>query len=216
MGSFVFGFDGTEQTADRKPTTALQCDQLEAREVPAAVAMNLGGTAWRWTDFEGWRQLANAQASELDVADNAVVVGSGAVYVWVKSSSPDVDLQATISEVRPDGNETFVQSGWMRASELRRRAYVHGIDMPAAAWRAFAAAPPSQHVLAAALREIGVADPRAGSLMENSNVTRMRRPCYVLRCAGCLVTTPSHRRSFSRPGPALAWPTVAATSPSRS
>ena len=38
---------------------------------------------------------------------------------WVKSSTPDVDLQATISEVRPDGSETFVQNGWIRASERK-------------------------------------------------------------------------------------------------
>jgi uncharacterized protein len=43
-------------------------------------------------------------------------VGAGRVDVWVRSSTPDVDLQATISEVRPDGKETFVQNGWVRAS----------------------------------------------------------------------------------------------------
>jgi hypothetical protein len=37
----------------------------------------------------------------------------------VESSTPDVDLQATVSEVRPDGSETFVQNGWMRASERK-------------------------------------------------------------------------------------------------
>ena len=37
----------------------------------------------------------------------------------MKSSTPDVDLQATISEVRPDGKETFVQNGWIRASERK-------------------------------------------------------------------------------------------------
>jgi hypothetical protein len=30
-----------------------------------------------------------------------------------------VDLQATVSEVRPDGYETFVQNGWLRASERK-------------------------------------------------------------------------------------------------
>jgi predicted acyl esterase len=50
---------------------------------------------------------------------NTTVIGSGAVYLWVRSSTPDVDLQATISEVRPDGNETFVQNGWIRASERK-------------------------------------------------------------------------------------------------
>ncbi len=47
------------------------------------------------------------------------VVGAGAVTVWVKSSAPSVDLQATISEVRPDGNETFVQNGWVRGESRK-------------------------------------------------------------------------------------------------
>jgi predicted acyl esterase len=50
---------------------------------------------------------------------DALVIGSGAVYLWVRSSTSDVDLQVAISEVRPDGNETFVQNGWMRASERK-------------------------------------------------------------------------------------------------
>jgi predicted acyl esterase len=50
---------------------------------------------------------------------DTTTVGAGAVHLWVKSSTPDVDLQATVSEVRPDGNETFVQNGWMRASERK-------------------------------------------------------------------------------------------------
>ena len=38
---------------------------------------------------------------------------------WVRSSAPNVDLQATISEVRPDGKETFVQGGWLRANKRK-------------------------------------------------------------------------------------------------
>jgi predicted acyl esterase len=41
------------------------------------------------------------------------------VNVWVRSSTPDVDLQATVSEVRPDGKETFVQNGWLRGDERK-------------------------------------------------------------------------------------------------
>jgi putative CocE/NonD family hydrolase len=54
---------------------------------------------------------------------NATVVGAGALRAWIKSSARDVDLQATVSEVRPDGKETFVQSGWLRTSlrKLDRR-----------------------------------------------------------------------------------------------
>ncbi|HEX3910312.1 MAG TPA: CocE/NonD family hydrolase [Solirubrobacteraceae bacterium] len=53
------------------------------------------------------------------LATDTTAIGGGAVQLWIKSSTPDVDLQATVSEVRPDGNETFVQDGWMRASERK-------------------------------------------------------------------------------------------------
>jgi uncharacterized protein len=45
---------------------------------------------------------------------DTTVIGAGRVDVWVRSSKPSVDLQATISEVRPDGKEAYVQSGWVR------------------------------------------------------------------------------------------------------
>ena len=38
------------------------------------------------------------------------------MHAWVRSSTPNVDLQATLSEVRPDGKETFVQGGWLRGN----------------------------------------------------------------------------------------------------
>ncbi len=53
------------------------------------------------------------------LTSDSTAIGAGAVHLWVKSSTPDVDLQATVSEVRPDGNETFVQNGWIRASERK-------------------------------------------------------------------------------------------------
>jgi predicted acyl esterase len=53
------------------------------------------------------------------LSTDTTAIGGGAVNLWVESSTPDVDLQATISEVRPDGNETFVQDGWIRASERK-------------------------------------------------------------------------------------------------
>ena len=38
------------------------------------------------------------------------------MQAWLRASVPDVDLQVTVSEVRPDGKETYVQSGYLRAS----------------------------------------------------------------------------------------------------
>jgi len=52
---------------------------------------------------------------------NVVVVGAGALHAWIAASAPKVDLQVTVSEVRPDGLETYVQSGWLRAGLHRGR-----------------------------------------------------------------------------------------------
>jgi predicted acyl esterase len=72
---------------------------------------------WTATPPYAWSQDPNhsavAYASAPLSADTAVV-GAGAVNLWVRSSTPNVDLQATISEIRPDGKETFVQGGWVR------------------------------------------------------------------------------------------------------
>ena len=73
---------------------------------------------WKWN----WEQPKEGSAVSYvsaPLASDTTVIGGGAVNLWVKSSTPDVDLQATISEVRPDGNETFVQDGWIRASERK-------------------------------------------------------------------------------------------------
>jgi predicted acyl esterase len=78
----------------------------------------LWGNASQWE----WKWEQNPAGSAVSYAsppltEDTTAIGQGAVYAWVKSSTPDVDLQATVSEVRPDGNETFVQNGWLRASE---------------------------------------------------------------------------------------------------
>ena len=73
---------------------------------------------WKWD----WQQNPAGSAVTYETApltQDTTVVGNGGLHLWVKSSTPDVDLQATISEVRPDGNETFVQNGWLRASERK-------------------------------------------------------------------------------------------------
>ncbi|HEX4437249.1 MAG TPA: CocE/NonD family hydrolase [Solirubrobacteraceae bacterium] len=73
---------------------------------------------WKWNWVQPPAGSAVSYASAPLSADTTAI-GGGAVNLWVKSSTPDVDLQATVSEVRPDGNETFVQNGWIRASERK-------------------------------------------------------------------------------------------------
>ena len=80
------------------------------------------GALWTATPSYEWAQSPDGSAVSYltePLAENTTVIGAGAVKVWVRSSKPSVDLQATISEVRPDGIETFVQNGWVRGDERK-------------------------------------------------------------------------------------------------
>jgi hypothetical protein len=85
------------------------------------------GTGGLWTAAPQYRWDPNPAGTALSyvsspLAANTVVVGGGSVQAWIKASAPSVDLQVTVSEVRPDGKETFVQDGWLRANERKLMA----------------------------------------------------------------------------------------------
>ncbi len=60
------------------------------------------------------------------------MLGAGELQVWVRSKARNVDLQATVTEVRPDDEETFVQGGWLRtdARKLDRELSSLGEPVP--------------------------------------------------------------------------------------
>ena len=68
---------------------------------------------YRWSQHPAGTALSYVSAP---LATDTAVVGGGALAAWIRSAVRSVDLQATVSEVRPDGQETFVQSGWLRTS----------------------------------------------------------------------------------------------------
>jgi predicted acyl esterase len=77
---------------------------------------------WTATPPYDWKQPPAGSAVSYvsqPLAEDTTVLGGGAVEAWVRSSKRNVDLQATLTEVRPDGKETFVQGGWVRADERK-------------------------------------------------------------------------------------------------
>ncbi len=80
-----------------------------------------GGTSelWRGLPELAWTQpVAGEAISALSepLSETTVMAGSGSVDLWISATQPDVDLEVTLSEVRPDGTEYYVQVGWLRAS----------------------------------------------------------------------------------------------------
>ncbi len=77
---------------------------------------------WTKTPPYDWQQSVGGKALSYisdPLEEDTTVLGSGFVRMQIRSSAPSVDLQATVSEVRPDDKETFVQSGWLRANERK-------------------------------------------------------------------------------------------------
>ncbi len=100
------GADGFTWDADALPPT----------DFTGNTAAGDGGL-WTATPAYEWEQSPPGSAVSYlsdPLEGDTAVIGAGAVNVWIRSSAPNADLQATISEVRPDGKETFVQNGWVR------------------------------------------------------------------------------------------------------
>lgn len=76
------------------------------------------GAQYDWQPLPDGDGLGYATAA---LAADTAIVGSSSVDLWISASldgTPvdDTDLEVTISEIRPDGSELYVQSGWLRAS----------------------------------------------------------------------------------------------------
>ena len=66
-----------------------------------------------------WKPLAegNSLSFETDPFTKlTAMAGQGSVDLWLRSNAADTDLEVTITEIRPDGQERYIQSGWLRAS----------------------------------------------------------------------------------------------------
>jgi hypothetical protein len=56
------------------------------------------------------------------------MAGTGSVDLWVGANRRDADVQVTLSEVRADGSERYVQNGWLRLSH-RKLDLVRSTDL---------------------------------------------------------------------------------------
>ena len=87
--------------------------------VPATFYEGNSSDIWR-TDVQwNWQEPAPGTVSGFltePLTETVTMIGSGSADLWVNSNLGDTDLEVTVSEVRPDGQEMYVQSGWLRAS----------------------------------------------------------------------------------------------------
>ena len=111
-GSLVAGQQGTGTT----PATYT----ADPTALPATFYTGGGNGVWRADVQYDWQPLPDGTGVGFvtpPLDSDTVVVGPGSVDLWIASDAADTDLEVTISEVRPDGTEIYVQSGWLRASQ---------------------------------------------------------------------------------------------------
>jgi predicted acyl esterase len=122
--TWYFGAAGT--LARKKPRSNDAGVDLYRPDSTARPMQTLPGQgqsqSWEVIPAYDWRPLVDGTAvayATPPLEEDVTVVGPGSVDLWLRSSAADSDLQVTLSEIRPDGLETYVQSGWLRASHRK-------------------------------------------------------------------------------------------------
>jgi predicted acyl esterase len=72
-----------------------------------------------------WRQEPAGSAAVYvsePLTEDQPLIGSASADLWVRSSYQEADLGVTLSEVRPDGSETYIQSGVLRGTHRKTTA----------------------------------------------------------------------------------------------
>ncbi len=65
---------------------------------------------------EHWREGSLAYTSA-PLGTTLVAYGPASVDLWLSSDMPDTDVEVTLTELRPDNQEMFVERGWLRLSD---------------------------------------------------------------------------------------------------
>ncbi len=90
--------------------------------LPATDYTGPGNDIWKAHPTYDWQQIPQGKGLgwiSAPLTRNVVAIGTGSVDVWVRTPARDTDLEATLTEVRPDGTEVYVQSGWLRTSHRK-------------------------------------------------------------------------------------------------
>ncbi|OJU94619.1 MAG: hypothetical protein BGO23_04300 [Solirubrobacterales bacterium 67-14] len=83
---------------------------------------NAQGDSWLAQPPYDWKPVASGKGlgwTTPALTQDTFIAGSSSLDLYLKSSKADTDLQVTLTEVRPDGKETYVQNGWLRASHRK-------------------------------------------------------------------------------------------------
>ncbi len=80
------------------------------------------GGIWAANPTYDWKPVVDGKSLSYisrPLSRTVSMAGTGSVDLWVGANRRDADVQVTLSEVRADGSERYVQNGWLRLSHRK-------------------------------------------------------------------------------------------------
>ncbi|MFT3767486.1 MAG: CocE/NonD family hydrolase [Minicystis sp.] len=118
-----FQTDGSLATTTPTDASAASSFQLDPEAGHRGI-LAPGADVWDPLPAYDWKPPPAGYDVVFDSApltEDLVMLGTASVDLWIRSPVDDADLEVNLTEIRPDGQERFIQSGWLRAS-LRKLA----------------------------------------------------------------------------------------------
>jgi predicted acyl esterase len=126
--TYWFGPDGsltTEPPADDAAPAASRFEVDPALAQQSSFADTEGNDPFHADAEYDWRQEPEGAATVFvsePLTEDQPLIGSASADLWIRSSYQEADLGVTLSEVRPDGSETYIQSGVLRGTHRKTSA----------------------------------------------------------------------------------------------
>jgi len=125
---FYFQPDGS--LASTKPdaqggASSFAHDPKAGQRTTLAAEITNSDEVWKPQPRYDYRPLVPGKAAAFigePLKKQLVMIGHGSVDLFVQSTADDADLEVNLTEVRADGSESYVQSGWLRASHRKLRS----------------------------------------------------------------------------------------------
>jgi predicted acyl esterase len=116
--AYYLGKGGTLSTS--KPSSGSESYKSDPSARPAkTLGENAQGDSWLAQPPYNWQPVASGKGLGYitpALTKDVFAAGPASLDLYLKSNMKDTDIQVTLTEVRPDGKETYVQNGWLRAS----------------------------------------------------------------------------------------------------
>jgi putative CocE/NonD family hydrolase len=116
---YFLGKGGTLSKKKSKKRSSVGYKSDPSARPAKTLGENAQGDSWLAQPAYNWQPVAAGKGLGFitpALSKDVFIAGPSSVDLYVKSNKRNTDIQVTLTEVRPDGKETYVQNGWLRAS----------------------------------------------------------------------------------------------------